>query len=87
MTMDQIEEYEYWPEGGYGQHDIASINAVTILSDKAMLSMTVIDGCQVCMVVPLGDLIGAVRQIIAHVAPAEILSKNLVVINGGKAVA
>lgn len=79
-------EHDPWPEG-YGQYDVASIDAVTLIrdgGDKAVLFMTAVDGLKVCMVVPLGDLCGAVRQIVGHTAPVEIMSKGVVVINGGK---
>lgn len=74
-----------WPEG-YGQYDVETIDAVTVVDSghKAIIFMTAVDGLKVCAVIPLCDLIGATRQIVAHVAPAEILQKNLVAINGGK---
>jgi hypothetical protein len=77
-------QIEYWPPG-YGQYDVATIDGVTLLGEgKTAVFMTAIDGLKVCMVVPLCDLVGAVRQLVAHVAPNEIHPKRLVVINGGK---
>lgn len=81
-------EFDPWPEG-YGLYTVKTVDGVTLIrpngDDRAIIFLTDAGGLKVCVDVHAGDLLGIARQIVAHVAPTEILQKNLVVISGGKA--
>lgn len=72
-------QLDQWPPG-YGQLDVASIDGVTLVPEgKAVLFLTAVDGLKVALVIEPGQLLGAARQIVAHVAP-----KRMIAIDGGK---
>lgn len=79
-------EHDPWPPG-YGQFDVAEIIGVTLVDNghRAIVFMSDAAGLKIALAIPLGDLVGAVRQLTAHIKPAEVFAKRLVAINGGKA--
>lgn len=81
-------EYDPWPEG-YGLYTVKTVDGVTLIrpsgDDRAIIFLTDAGGLKVAVDIYAGDLLGIARQIVAHVAPAELLQRNLVAINGGKA--
>jgi hypothetical protein len=70
----------------YGQFDVSSLRGAQMNGDgKVSLFMETVDHGRLCMIIPIGELVGAVSAIVRH-APqaANWPMKRPLVINGGR---